>query len=144
MRDTGRIFRLIRTRRNGPELFTPRLTGGYFAAEHWYFDAHASGVVLWDLSTGKSSYWGTGEEDDFVDGDIEVTKHGAVAWVTNWQDVWKADADGPAMIGTADERRKRWKTLKRTGNTVSWRDHDSTASYVLRGAATATASTVRR
>ena len=139
MRDTARVFRLIRTRSGGPELFTPRLTGAYFAAEHWYFDAQASAVALWDLSTGKRSYWGTGGED-FVGGDIEVTKSGAVAWVTDWQDVWKADADGLAMIGRADKRRKRWKTLKRTGNTLSWRDHGSIASYVLRGAATATSS----
>jgi hypothetical protein len=134
LRETQRVVRLARTRPGVVFLEIPRLTGGYFAAERAHIDSHEAGVTLWDLSTGTHSYWGTGEED-FVAGDIEVTANGAVAWIDEGLDVWKADADGRATIGRAGFRLKQWRTLTRSGERISWRRAGVTHSYVLRGGA---------
>lgn len=148
MRETGRVFRLVRTRRGLPLVNIPRLTGGFFAAELIAFRLDgppAFGVTLWNLSAGTRSHWDT-DRGDFVGGDIEVTSEGAIAWVTGGlTEVWKADADGRAMIGAAFPRRKPWKTLTLTGGTLSWpKGVGAIGSYLLRGAATEGSATARR
>jgi hypothetical protein len=136
LREPGQVFPIVRVVRSaGYHFELPRLSGAYFAAHVWNFSSQASAVSLWDLATGRRTYWGTNEED-YVGADLEVTANGAVAWVTDGDDVWKADNDGPAMIGRADRRSKRSRTLTLTGDTVSWRERGSMVSYVLKGRAT--------
>ena len=140
VRGAGHVHRLARTRIGVLFLDLPRLTGRYFAATPGHIDSHESGVEVWDLATGTSSAWYTGREE-YTGGDIEVTANGAVSWITEGNDVWKADADGLAKIGTADFRSRQWKTLTRAGERVYWRDKGALASYLLRGAATDASTT---
>jgi hypothetical protein len=135
VRRTGRVFRVVRVT-TGVHFELPRLAGRFLAAHVWDFDAHESGVSLWDLATGQVSYWSTGEEDDFVGDDLEVTRQGAVAWVTTGDVVWKADGDGPAMIGRADPGAERGSVLVLRRETLSWIQSSQPASYTLRGPAT--------
>jgi hypothetical protein len=142
VRSTGRVVRLLRTPRFegefGPPfdaggIGLPRLSGTYFAASVGYFDAHEQGVTLWDLATGRSSYWSTGEEDDHVFGDLEVTAEGGVAWVTSWRGVWKSDRGGTREVGRVDPASRRSRFLTLEGTTLSWRQRGRTVSYRLRG-----------
>jgi hypothetical protein len=126
-RDTGRVHRIVRLRLGSEYLEHPRLTGRYFAGEYWHIDFHESVVFVQNVRRQRES-WAGSEEDEFVD-DVEVTRRGAVAWLSDTGYVQKCDRNGQRLIGETAGR------LKRIGRTIYWRSEGKRYSYLLRGRA---------
>jgi hypothetical protein len=72
--------------------------------------------------------WGRSIEDEFVD-DVEVTRQGAVAWLSDWGTIRKCDRNGQRRIGGTAGR------LRRIGRTIYWRSEGKKNAYLLRGRA---------
>jgi hypothetical protein len=126
-RDTEHVHRLIRVRRGTEFLEHRRLAGRYFAAEFWHMDFHESIIGLWDLRGGRKIL-SVAIEDEFAD-DVEVTRRGGVAWMTDFGFIRKCDRDGQAKLGETLGK------LTRRGQTVYWRSGGEQHSYLLRGRA---------
>ena len=120
---------------------TPSLNGSYFAASSYGIDSHDSLLSVWSLGTGRNTY-SAFLDDGFFARDLEVSRHGAIAWIRRGEDrdvVVKRDSEGEGDIGLADalsgcpEECRR--ILAHHGDVVSWREDGAVRSYRLVGRA---------
>jgi hypothetical protein len=114
----------------GEHAWLPRLSVRYASFVHAGCDSHSVEISVWDLAARRVSFdLDLGEDVDPVD--CEVSSEGAVAWVDDADDaVMKADGDGTAKIGRADNGR-----IGIRGTTLSWREGGAVRTYRLVGAA---------
>jgi hypothetical protein len=142
----GRIFRLRfpgGSAQGNPEegVLSPRLADRYFALVIGYTEGPWM-VAVWDLVARRNTYFGVLAEDVYPT-DLELTPHGAVAWVSDLDGtVTKVDALGRTKLGTADQDAAAcseygWcrSTLALDGDNLSWRERGVARSSPLQGRA---------